>query len=150
MFLHVPNGWNCLIVCPFVSSSARSHVKSLSHLKPVIRAPNGIKGKTRKQDGKNADHLLIEVMILLFLWSDSLLQLLFVPVYTLPKIRPHAISVSSVWCLIGQLVLVANKMNQGSILGISNRCNCLYCSIKFTAFAKTILYRAGAWASDFL
>ncbi|XP_059158132.1 mitochondrial ribosome-associated GTPase 2-like isoform X2 [Physella acuta] len=38
-------------------------VKSLSHLKPLEAAPNGVRGGTKQRDGKNAEHRYIEVPV---------------------------------------------------------------------------------------
>ena len=41
--------------------SASKNRKSLNHLKTVIEGPGGVKGAKREMDGKNAEHLYIQV-----------------------------------------------------------------------------------------
>ena len=41
--------------------SASKNRKSLNHLKTVIEGPAGVKGAKREMDGKNAEHLYIQV-----------------------------------------------------------------------------------------
>lgn len=45
----------------FLRFLASTNSKSLAHLKPVVKAEDGIRGRTKICHGKNAEHLYIEV-----------------------------------------------------------------------------------------
>ena len=49
---------HCLLT--FLISASKNR-KSLNHLKTVIEGPGGVKGAKREMDGKNAEHLYVQV-----------------------------------------------------------------------------------------
>lgn len=47
--------------------------KSLSHIRPVIKAADGVAGRNTHRHGKNADHLYVEVTVFFYILHMALI-----------------------------------------------------------------------------